>query len=457
MPLFTTLLILLGFLWFFAGIVLLLHRLYPRTGLAPLMMYLGAIAAVMQLQGLRAIEFAVGNYRFNLDAAVLLPVLLFGLLIIYVTNGSVQGRAAALGIMLISALEIGFQALLYILPEISNIEFVFLQTYSLRIIAASLVTLIVDISVLFLGYQCLSNLRNRFPSRFTSGLALLLALLVDAVIFSFLAFGGSGDRAIIFQSQIIEKLIAGLALWPLLAVYIYRVAPQLPDSAATSPRPILDIFTTNLQLESRARYHHNLLRPLSQINQLIVRSMQADTLLQQVCEALVELRKYHMVWIGTVDEKSDEIRFAAQAGLSPEQAAKYIHSDAIGPRHTGLPGEHPVIVNDIARQKNYNDSWQKMMLAMGCRSAASFPMYYAERKLGSLNVCLDRPNSLEETEIELLQELANDLAYALVSIEARGQQAILQTAAETMQDGLLITDLSGKSIFATSRVAQVSG
>ncbi len=454
---FATILVLLGFLWILAGIALLLHRLYPRTGLTPLMMYLGAIAAVMQVQGLRAIEFSVRDYCFNLDGAVLLPVLLFGLLIVYITNGSVRGRSAALGVMLISVLEIGFQALLYILPEISNIEFIFLQTYSLRIIAASVVTLAVDIIVLFLGYQSFSNLRHRYPSRFASGLALMLALLVDAVIFSLLAFGGSGDRVIIIQSQILEKLIAGLALWPLLAVYIYRVVPQLPDSAATSSRPILDIFTTNLQLESRARYHYSLLRTLSQINQLIVRSMDADTLLQQACEALVELRKYHMVWIGAIKEESGEISFAAQAGLPSEQAAKYNHSDAIGLLHPGLLGEHPVIVNDIASQKNYNDSWRKMMLAMGCRSAASFPMYYAERKLGILNVGMDRPNSLEEIEIELLQELAGDLAYALVSLEARGQQAILQTAAETMQDGLLIADPSGEIVFANSIVARVTG
>lgn len=454
---FATILLLLGFLWLLAGIALFLHWLYPRTGLTPLMMYLGAIAAVMQVQGLRAVEVSFSGFSFGLYGAVLLPVLLFGILIVYITNGSVRGRSTVLGIMLISGLVISFQALLYYLPQISNIEFTFLQTYSLRIIFASMITLGVNIIVLFLGYQSLSNLRHQYPSRFASGLALLLALFIDAVIFSALAFGSSDNRVSIFQSQIIEKVVAGLALWPLLAIYIFRVTPQLPDSAATSARPVLDLFTTNLKLESRARYHYNLLRTLSQINQLIVRSTDPNSLLEQACHSLVDLRKYHMVWIGTLDEKTGKLDFAAQAGFSEQQIEKYVHNSEMINFHLAGIGGQAITINDIGAHKKLDSSWQKMMLATDCQAVAILPMKYANRVLGILNVCMNRPNSLEEIEFELLQELANDLAYALVSLEARKQQVILESATETMQDGLLISDLHGEIIYANSILAQIVG
>ena len=151
-------LILLGFLWLLAGIALLLHRLHPRTGLTPLMMYLGAIAAVMQLQGLRAIELQFESIRITLDAAVLLPVLLFGVLIVYITNGSVRGRSAALGIILISGLEIIFQAVIDYLPQESAVNIIVpIQKYSLRIISASAVTLAITLMVLLLSYQTLGS------------------------------------------------------------------------------------------------------------------------------------------------------------------------------------------------------------------------------------------------------------------------------------------------------------
>jgi len=421
------------------------------------MMYLGAIAAVMQAQGLRAIEFSVFAFQFSLAGSVLIPLLLFGILIVYITNGSVRGRSAALGVMLNSTLMISFQALLFILPKVSDIQFKFLQTYSLRIIAAAMIALGIDIFVLFLSYQSLSNLRHRYPSRFASGLALLIALFVDAVIFSILAFGNSGEWATIFQSKIIERLAAGLVLWPLLAIYIFRVIPQLPDSAATSPRPVFDIFITNLQLESRARYHYNLLRTLSHINQLIVRSTNSSLLLEQTCQALIDLRKYRLVWIGTLDEQTNALNFAAQAGFSQSQMEKHGINHEMIKFHRGGISKQAVIINDIKIHEKQEISWYQMMAASACGGASSFPMRHGEKILGVLNIGTSQPNSLETVEIELLQELADDLAYALVSLEARGQQAVLQTAAETMQDGLLIADLEGEIIYANSVLANIIG
>ncbi len=452
---FTTILLLLGLLWLLAGVALFLHWLHPRTSLIPLMMYLGAIAAVMQVQGLRAIDFFFFNFRFNLDGAVLLPVLLFGILVVYIANGSVHGRSAAFGVLLISVSVFAFQSFLYYLPRIANMEFQFLVTFPLHIIFISVVTLGVSIFVLFLGYQSICNLRHRYPSRTASGVALLIALLVDAVIFSSLAFWNNQDQAALFQSQIIEKIVAGIALWPLLAVYIFQVAPQFPNTAATSSRPILDIFTTNLQLESRSRYHYNLLRTLSQINQLFVHSTDAELLLQQVCDALVELRQYHMVWIGSLDEQSGGVDFITQAGFSSEPIAEQINRSNLGDLHFIGSTDQTIVINDINKQQKYNPSWQQMMLKTGCRTAASFPMNYAAQVIGVLYICKDQPNSLEEIEIELLQELADNLAYTLINLEARKQQAILHAATETMQDGLLITDLHGKILYANAIIAQI--
>ena len=136
---------------------------------------------------------------------------------------------------------------------------------------------------------------------------------------------------------------------------------------------------------------------------------------------------------------------------------EYIHSEKIiSLHHTAVDG-HSVIINDIGTQKSDSSPWHQMMLSSGCRSVGSFPMLNSDKVLGVLNVGISRTNSFNKAEIDLLQELANDLAYALVNLNTQGQQAILKTAAERMQDGLMIADLKGRIIFANSMVAQLTG
>jgi hypothetical protein len=88
-----------------------------------------------------------------------------------------------------------------------------------------------------------------------------------------------------------QSVAIGLAL-PLVYVYLKRVASTLPASLATAPRPILDILTSTQQLEARARDQQNLLRILSQADQLIVRSTHTGQLLANCWLAGAPIRWY---------------------------------------------------------------------------------------------------------------------------------------------------------------------
>jgi GAF domain-containing protein len=49
-------------------------------------------------------------------------------------------------------------------------------------------------------------------------------------------------------------------------------------------------------------------------------------------------------------------------------------------------------------------------------------MLLGNRLFGVLAVCVDQPNIFDDAECELLQELANDLAFALRSIETESER-----------------------------------
>lgn len=257
--------------WFLGGIIIVLHGLSKKYGLTTLLVFMGGLTAAIQLQSLGWVYVDVGWLSFNLDAHILLPVILFGLLIIYVANGSLQARGILVGMVLLTILVAVFQSLLpfhLALPG-GVLQGTTHPGYQPRILAASVLAFSLDLVILILVYQSASNLRNRFPSRFAGALALLSALGIDAIIFPLVAFGGDLALKQDILTHLAGKTVAGLALVPVLVVYLNNIHLRFPDSAATVPRPALDFFTTSQQIEAQSHHHYNLLRTLSEINKLV--------------------------------------------------------------------------------------------------------------------------------------------------------------------------------------------
>jgi signal transduction histidine kinase len=74
--------------WFLVGILLILHWSSKKVGLTPLLVFMGGLTGALQLQSLGWVTIEVVGLSFNLDSNILLPVLLFGLLIVYEINGT---------------------------------------------------------------------------------------------------------------------------------------------------------------------------------------------------------------------------------------------------------------------------------------------------------------------------------------------------------------------------------
>ena len=121
--------------------------------------------------------------------------------------------------------------------------------------------------------------------------------------------------------------------------------------------------------------------------------------------------------------------------------------------------DHPhfQIFDNIKSKNNGTDSWQELAAKSSYRSAAVLPMCHAGHVYGALHIYQEKPFTLAKIEVEILDNLADDLAYAIVSLEAREQQAILQTASETMRDGLMIADIDGNILYVNTIVSRIIG
>ena len=74
-------------------------------------------------------------------------------------------------------------------------------------------------------------------------------------------------------------------------------------------------ITTRKKAEDRALAMWRLYIVLSQINQVIVRVRDLETLLSEVCRIAVDFGHFRMVWVGLVDQEQAIIRPVAHAGF----------------------------------------------------------------------------------------------------------------------------------------------
>lgn len=80
----------------------------------------------------------------------------------------------------------------------------------------------------------------------------------------------------------------------------------------------IEDITERKQAEERLLHLNQVLRAIRNINQLIVREQNPDTLLQEACNLLEKARNYNLVWVGKVDEQKKSIIPVAWAGKSFE-------------------------------------------------------------------------------------------------------------------------------------------
>ncbi len=455
---------LLGLLWAGSLLALTLHRARARLGLAPLAIYLGGLVAILQMPGLGMLDVQVLGIQFRLASHVILPTILLSLLAVYIVDGTVQARPVIQAMILVAFLLYVLQIYMPIFHALSSGSILnsSQEVYPLRVLASSTLSLLVDVTLLVILYQAISNLRRQFPSSFAGELALWGALTADALLSTSLNIAGTPQWGQALLNDWIAKSLAALALYPLSYLYIKVIAPSLPNTAATTPRPTLDMFTTQVELEARMRLQYGLLHTLSQINQLIMKASDAQSLLEQACAWLASGHDLQIVWVGLRKDDDSQLVLAAHAGsrVGELNLASWLLEEGTPdqtPWSQALRQGQAVIEPDL-KQSNHLPTWATPAIQAGIQALAAFPMRYHQKTLGLLCLMSTLPDAFNKPqEVQLFQELADDLAFACTSLEARQRQILLESSAENMRDGMLIMGQSGNILYANPALSALLG
>jgi PAS domain S-box-containing protein len=184
-----------------------------------------------------------------------------------------------------------------------------------------------------------------------------------------------------------------------------------------------ELKTANEQLEQTNR----LLHLLSECNQRVVRATEERELLREICGIIVGPGGYPSVWIGfTEEDPGQTVHPVAQKGFEDGylETLRITWTDTAlgrGPAGSAIRSGQPCIVKDLQTAVDFAP-WREDVTRRGYASAIGLPLRSNGRVFGALTIYAKTPDAFHAREVDVLMELAGDLAYGILSLRARAEQ-----------------------------------
>ncbi|RJG00601.1 EAL domain-containing protein [Noviherbaspirillum sedimenti] len=174
---------------------------------------------------------------------------------------------------------------------------------------------------------------------------------------------------------------------------------------------------------------HRALKTLSAGNHTLLHASDEQALLNDMCRIIGESGGYQRAavgyaehdqektirWMGTV---GTDIRFLESVHLtwSDTPSGRSVAGTAI---RTGKPyvGQH--ILTDPAYAAPAYDPLREAAIKKGVTSVTAFPLRIDGEVIGALVIGAAEPDAFDEEEVQLLSELADDLAYGIANLRIR--------------------------------------
>jgi|SRR5208337_3927002 len=176
---------------------------------------------------------------------------------------------------------------------------------------------------------------------------------------------------------------------------------------------------------------------VSRTNRAMIRIHDRQELLDEACRIAVEEGKSLMAWIGMVDPVTHKVRPVAACGYEAGYLSRLSITVDNVPQGMGLTGiaireGHPTVSNDIPsdpRMAAYNDEAAKR----GYCSSAGFPLRNGSTVVGAMRFYSGESNFFNERELQLLQELTDDISFALEMMERDSSLTELKRMSKAIQ------------------------
>ena len=183
--------------------------------------------------------------------------------------------------------------------------------------------------------------------------------------------------------------------------------------------------TQRKQAELRLAWTNRSLTMLSRCNEVLIRQDDEPRLLEEVCRLAVDVGGYRMAWVGHAQDGPDKLIVPmAYAGDEQGYLRKLVLSwrddepRGRGPAGRAVRTGQASVSEDITREES-GFVWQAAALARGFRSLICLPLREEAHTFGLLALYGAETHPVNDDEVRLLQELADNLAFGIVTIRER--------------------------------------
>ena len=204
------------------------------------------------------------------------------------------------------------------------------------------------------------------------------------------------------------------------------------------------------------------LRMITECNQAIAHATDEPALVQTVCSILHDTGGFRMVWAGYAEQdETRRVRPVASAGTEEGYLTRVTVSWADnelgrGPTGTAIRSGRACVGMDFLTEQALSP-WRQEALSRGYRSSIALPLFSDGRAFGALTLYSGAPEAFGQEEIDLLGEMADDLAFAIMSLRAREERDQAYTSLEerTRQLRALAAELVSAEERERRRLAQI--
>ena len=178
------------------------------------------------------------------------------------------------------------------------------------------------------------------------------------------------------------------------------------------------------------------LRTISNCNQVLVHATDESELLHQLCKVIVDDGGYRMAWVGLLDPDAEQVvRPVAHAGFEDgylERLPTAWLGEGGGPTVAAIRSGRPAVCHDFIADPEAG-VWSDEAIVRGYKSALALPLESEGRVFGALSIYSSDDVAFDASELTLLRELADDLAFGIQALRTRVNQQLAEQALESSE------------------------
>lgn len=241
------------------------------------------------------------------------------------------------------------------------------------------------------------------------------------------------------------------------------------DGVSVYFRDITQKKLTEEKLSKTNRLYHF----ISDVNEMIIRTEDEQTLFKEACKIAIEVGKFRMAWVGLLDERTRQVTPVVYDGLDLDylQVIKIIADkkspEGKGPAGTAIKEGKPSFCNDIETDSRMAP-WREEALKRNYRSSISLPIKKYNRVIGTFTLYADTKNFFDKEEIDLLEKVTADIAFTLEvfdkeAIRKKAEESVLkserryQKLSEVAPVGIFHTNKEGLVTYVNPRWSEIAG